>query len=57
MNTPPRAAGTPVVYRCAECKKLVVVSAGKVLRSCGHEEAGISAELTATVYSQSSLGA
>lgn len=58
--TPPRAAGTPVVYRCATCQKRVAViqhptGGAQIIRACPHEGSGVTADLTATVYSESRL--
>lgn len=40
-------------YRCAECGKTVAVDAsGAFLRSCSHEEAGVTAGVSATTYGQ-----
>lgn len=53
--TEPRASGKPVDYRCAMCGWRVAVVAGQILRACGHAEAGVTAGLTATVYSESKV--
>lgn len=51
----PKNAGAPVLYRCAACQKRVAVVDGQIIRACPHSEAGVTADLTATVYAQGGL--
>lgn len=42
----------PVIYRCAECGRLVVREGDKLTRSCGHEQKPVTADLSATAHGE-----
>jgi hypothetical protein len=44
-----------MTYHCAECGQPVTFEDGQIVRSCEHVEAGVIADVEATVYSQGSL--
>lgn len=45
----------PVVYRCAQCKAPANVTDGLIVRDCGHDTAGVTADLSATMKGIGSL--
>ena len=38
------------MYRCKECNLAVIVADGTIIRACTHDDAGIVAELSATMH-------
>jgi hypothetical protein len=43
------------VYRCAECEMPVIFHNGAVIRACAHQEAGVTASISATCYGESEI--
>lgn len=42
-------------YKCEKCNRRVAVVDGKIVRSCGHEDAKVVSDMSATVVSESTL--
>lgn len=43
------------VYTCADCGMGVIIHDGAIIRACGHEEAAVTASLSATCYGESEI--
>ena len=41
--------------KCAECGEPATVENGEVKRTCGHDAAGVTADIEAVAYGQSSV--
>lgn len=40
-------------HRCGKCSRPVIISGGEIVRACGHDDAGVTADISAVAYGKS----